>query len=279
MNSFDFKGLPIAYRREGAGKPIVLLHNGGTSHTIWRDVITKLSETHEVFALDLLGYGASAKPVEGYTLQNYVEMLKAFISEHSLNSVTLIGNCMGSAISLAFARQAPDDVRALVLMNPLTKTTYLAGNIGGTDKLYRKFPALFSLLKRVRLPGWSAPFLYKQQFGASGLAKGLQHDASLRACHASTGQARSLFAIMDDIESYEELDRITADENLPPIFTIWGEENKILSVSAGIELNSKWRPQRQEIYSKCGHLLMLEKPSEVVASIEEFLSESLADVA
>ena len=78
METFAYEDLAIRYVRAGAGAPIVMLHNGGTSHAIWNDVLPLL-EGFEVFALDLLGFGESSKPERGYALERHVAILEAFI--------------------------------------------------------------------------------------------------------------------------------------------------------------------------------------------------------
>lgn len=77
MDTFNFRGWPIKYRRSGKGRPLILLHNGGTLHIIWRGMEPHLANQYELFAVDLLGFGASARP-EGeaaYRLDEYIDFL------------------------------------------------------------------------------------------------------------------------------------------------------------------------------------------------------------
>jgi pimeloyl-ACP methyl ester carboxylesterase len=280
METFDYRGWPIAYARSGEGDAVVFLHNGGTSHAIWDEVAPRVAQRHQVFALDLLGYGASAKPGTGYTLDNYVGMLGELIDRHGLAPVSLVGNCMGSATALEFARRRPRDVRALVLINPLTKATLAAGELGPTLWLRRRAPklssGLYGALGRMRMPGWTAGFALRMQVGSEGRARGVHRTPALRVCHSSKGQMDSLLKVLDDMDSYGNLDRFEPDAAFPPICTVWGRDNRILSAEVGRALNETLRPAREEWLEGCGHLPMLERPEEVAAIIEGFLSENAA---
>jgi pimeloyl-ACP methyl ester carboxylesterase len=118
-------------------KHILFLHNGGTSHIIWKPVMAKLeSQKHTCIALDLPGFGSSPLPEDNdYDLEKYVAMVSSFIHHLGLNqenSLVLVGNCMGSAISLCLAQRLPKAIHSMVLFNPLTEKTFANGWIGIT---------------------------------------------------------------------------------------------------------------------------------------------------
>jgi pimeloyl-ACP methyl ester carboxylesterase len=286
----DFEGMRIAYRRlapasererprgrrppGGRGAAIVLLHNGGTSHAIWRDVAPRLADAgHEVFALDLAGFGASSRPQAAVPLERHVDIVASFVDVLGLAPLALAGNCMGSAIALSFARRRPGDVTALVVVNPLTEATFAAGGLGATLALRRTLPTLsqpiVAALTRAPVPHAAREWMMKLQLGRRGRARPIDRTDELCACYDSPGQVRALVGVLDDLGSYGALDRFTPPAGFPPITTIWGLDNRVLSPAAGRRLGRTLRPVREEWLEGCGHLPMLEAPERVASVIAE----------
>ncbi|MDZ8054972.1 MAG: alpha/beta fold hydrolase [Aulosira sp. ZfuVER01] len=97
--------------------PLILLHGFGASIGHWRHNLEVLAEHHTVYALDMLGFGASEKASVNYSIEMWVEQVydfwKAFIRQPAI----LIGNSNGSLISLAAAAAHPEMVRGIVMMS------------------------------------------------------------------------------------------------------------------------------------------------------------------
>jgi pimeloyl-ACP methyl ester carboxylesterase len=269
METFTYEDLSIRYERSGAGAPLVLLHNGGTSHAIWDDVRPRL-DGFEVFALDLHGFGASSKPERGYELARYVAVLGAFIDARGLAPVSLVGNCMGSAMSLAFAMRRPEAVRAMVLVNTLTEATLASGLYGPMVGLPRRTPRLVSAMSRIPLGRRLGKLGVRTQLGRIGVERRVHEREALCACYAGASQSRSLLAVLADIPSYAMLDRFEPPPGFAPICTIWGLENRVLRAEEGRALAKTLRPARQEWLEGCGHLPMLERPDLVAEIVRDF---------
>lgn len=269
METFHYGPHAIRYVRSGSGAPIVLLHNGGTSHAIWSDVVPLL-EGFELFALDLLGFGESSKPESGYELETHVSILEAFVESHALAPVFLVGNCMGSATSLAFAMQRPDAVCRMVLVNTLTAATFAKGIYGRMLPLPSRAPRLISAMSRIPLGHRLGKYGVRSQLGRFGIERRVHERPELSACYAQASQSRALLSILGDIPNYARLDRFRPPADFPPICTIWGLENRVLRATEGRAFVEALNPARSEWLEGCGHLPMLDRPEAVAAIIREF---------
>ncbi|MBI2895572.1 MAG: alpha/beta hydrolase [Deltaproteobacteria bacterium] len=273
MHVYRHGSLSIAFARAGRGKPVVLLHNGGASHAIWRHVAVRLAGSREVFALDLLGFGASSRPPCGHTLDHHVEILGGFIDALRIAPTALVGNCMGAAISLSLATRRPDAASALVLVNLLTEATFRAGALGPMLTLRRALSgwagALVRLFPPVTVPRVLSRQIVRSQMGAVGRSARMWTQEELLSGYDSPAQMRSLLGVLFDMPSYRVLDDFSPGPGFPPITTLWGLQNTVLPARAGRALVERLRPARQEWLDGCGHLPMVEAPERVSAIIAE----------
>ncbi|BAY64435.1 alpha/beta hydrolase fold protein [Calothrix brevissima NIES-22] len=97
--------------------PLILLHGFGASIGHWRHNLEVLAEHHTVYALDMLGFGASEKAAANYSVELWVEQVYDFWKAFIRQPVILIGNSNGSLISLTAAATHPDMVQGIVMMS------------------------------------------------------------------------------------------------------------------------------------------------------------------
>ncbi|MBH8562366.1 alpha/beta fold hydrolase [Nostoc sp. CENA67] len=97
--------------------PIILLHGFGASIGHWRHNLEVLGEHHTIYALDMLGFGASEKAPINYSIELWVEQVYDFWKAFIRQPAVLVGNSNGSLISLAAASAHPDMVQGIVMMS------------------------------------------------------------------------------------------------------------------------------------------------------------------
>eukprot|EP00775_Hariotina_reticulata_P013508 gene13508-13633_t len=119
-HKWEWKGNTIHYVTAGCGKPVLLVHGFGASSGHYRKTIPYLAQQgFKVYAIDLVGFGASDKPVVQYTIELWADLLVDFMAEFMAGVPTVIvGNSIGSLSCLAAAASAPaGQLEGLVLLN------------------------------------------------------------------------------------------------------------------------------------------------------------------
>lgn len=132
LGTWDWQGLQVSFVRRTATiepnskskpSPVVLIHGFGACKEHWRHNIDAIGQDRDVYALDLVGFGASAKPysrlidepgTEGwvYGIDSWGAQVRDFIIEHIKGPVQLVGNSIGGVVALNAARMLEEEKRA-----------------------------------------------------------------------------------------------------------------------------------------------------------------------
>ncbi|MCA1992750.1 MAG: alpha/beta fold hydrolase [Coleofasciculus sp. S288] len=97
--------------------PVMLLHGFAASIGHWRHNLEVLGQYHTVYALDMLGFGASRKAFANYKIDLWVDQVYEFWQTFIRQPVVLVGNSIGSLVCLAAAAAHPEMVKGIALIN------------------------------------------------------------------------------------------------------------------------------------------------------------------
>ncbi|MBB5868205.1 pimeloyl-ACP methyl ester carboxylesterase [Allocatelliglobosispora scoriae] len=115
------EGTNIHYVKGGSGPAILLIHGWPQTWWEWNTVMPGLAQNHTVIAVDLPGLGASTAPTSGYDKKTTARRLHEAVVKLGFSKVTVIGHDVGTLVAYPYARDFPNDVdRVVVVEAPLS---------------------------------------------------------------------------------------------------------------------------------------------------------------
>jgi pimeloyl-ACP methyl ester carboxylesterase len=105
----------VAYRRAGAGVPLVLLHGGLSDGRSWNPQLASLAREYDVVAWDAPGCGGSADPAADLRLADYADAVAAVVRALGVGPVHLAGHSFGAGLAIDVYGRHRQLVRSLVL--------------------------------------------------------------------------------------------------------------------------------------------------------------------
>lgn len=104
----------LAYRDQGAGETIVLLHGSPMVGSEFDLLAPMLAEHFRVLTIDLPGFGDSTWTIPDYSHEAHARYVLALLDELGVESAHLLGFSMGSGVALRLFDLAPHRVESLV---------------------------------------------------------------------------------------------------------------------------------------------------------------------
>ncbi len=244
-------GLLTNYSREGKGKIVIILHGWGDDLRSWRFVSESLSKTYQVILLDLPGFGGTQSPNSPWGLSDYASFIAAFLRKLDVNDLyAVIGHSNGGAIAIRGCADAELKPEKLVLIS----SAGLRGEYNGRIKAMRM------VTKAGRAITSPLPKSVKQK-----LRKQVYKSIGSDMLVAEHLQDTFKKIVTDDVR--DDATRIQV-----PTLLLYGAQDEQTPPYYGQTFKDLIRDSRLILYSKSGHFLQIDRPTEIIKAIREFIS-------
>jgi pimeloyl-ACP methyl ester carboxylesterase len=258
----------LAYRVDGKGPPVVLLHEFAGSMEAWDEQVWELMREYRTVVYNARGYPPSWEPASwtDYSQANAVEDLRRVLDQLGINRAALVGLSMGGTTALHFAIRHPDRVAGLVIA---------ASGSGSDDP--KAFTAEFGALAEFIEAEGPVNFAERYLSGPTRLplkekrpSVWLDLRQRLGTTPASTlvGTIKGVMLRRPPIYDLElELRRLSV-----PVLVMIGDLDRPVVRAAGF-LTACMRFSRLVVFRDTGHTLNLEEPTDFNAAVLRFLAE------
>ena len=237
---------------------IVFVHGNGLDHTVWH-MQSRYFAHHgkNVLAVDLPGHGRS----EGAPLTTIAAMgdwIVDVLDALEIDQAAIVGHSMGSLVSLEAAARHPDRVSKLVLVGiavPMAVSDPLLNAAKENKSAAFDMINLWGHSNFGQMGGNQAPGMWMSAATIRLLARskpGVLH-AGLNACNE----------YKDGLESGAKIKC--------PTLLILGQLDVMTPQRLGRELGKVIPNAQIMVLKKCGHMLMAEKPNQILDALIEFL--------
>ena len=261
-------GLRLHYHDVGDGPAVIFVHGSGPGGSGYSNFKANFPEFGQqgfrAIVPDLPGYGLSSKPTDQeYTLEFLTQSIVDLCETLELESVFMVGNSLGGAISIQTALDHPGLVKRLILMAP-----------GGLEprETYMNMPGIRSMLRSIFGPEGITPEGMRKVFSKQLFNPSLITDELIAERHqVALMQPQEVFSTSRVPNLSTRLSELVC-----PVFALWGMDDQFCPVSGARTIAESCKNNRVLTLSQCGHWVMVEYRELFNKVCVDFLREELS---
>jgi len=256
-------GIEIHWEILGRGEPVALLNGVLMTTKSWNLQTSELSRDYRLLLHDFRGQLLSDKPLRPWTMKDHARDLSALLDHLGIDRIHLVGTSYGGEVGMLFASTWPHRVKSLAVISSVTEigpeldlavSEWRQAALEDPETLYRvMLPTTFST-EYVK----SFPKVIEQG------------EERLRSCPPDFFPA---FARL--VDTFRQLDITKQLERIRcPTLVMVGEQDALKPPKYSRLIADRISGSELVTIPEAGHAVILEKPSEVNATLLEFLGRN-----
>lgn len=271
---YDWRFGKIRYQKKGKGAPLLFIHDLtiGSSNYEFHRLINNLTEKHEIYSMDLLGYGLSDKPSITYTNNLFEQLVGDFIKNVIGKKTSVVATGESVPFVIMACHNNPEIFNKIICINP--QSLYLQNQIPSRQtsllKYFIESPVIGTFTYHILSNRTSIEKkFHKEYFFHPEEIREKYIYNYLEAAHLDGYNAKYAFAsYAGKYMNMNILYELKGIDN--SILMIGGEEEK--DIKTKIENYKYYNAAIEDVYIKeTKHLPQLENPDAVLEQINMFL--------
>ena len=263
MSTININNINMAYTDTGVGRPVVLIHGYPFNRSLWSEQIPALSNAYRIIAPDLRGFGDSDASDDTSTMNRLAADVAALMDHLEIARATICGLSMGGYVALAFYKQFPSRVRALVLADTRAQADTEEGKQTRVQQAEKALSEGMAGIADAMLPKLLTPETVSKRPEIVKFVRDMMLQTK------PEGAAAALRGMAEREDQTELLPKITV-----PALILVGAEDAITPVADSEKMHQAIDNSRLVVLDHAGHVSNLERAQQFNDAVLHFLSQS-----
>ena len=255
--------IQMAYTDTGIGRPVVLIHGYPFNQSLWNEQVAVLSTSYRVIAPDLRGFGESDTSGGPATMNRMAQDVALLMNHLGITRATIGGLSMGGYVALAFYKQLPSRVRALILADTRAQADTEEAKQTRAQQAEKALTEGMAGIADMMLPKLLTPETVSKR---PEIVKRVR-DMMLKT--KPEGAAAALRGMAERDDQRDLLPKIST-----PTLILVGAEDALTPVTDSENMHSAIPDSRLVVLENAGHVSNLERTDEFNQALLDFLKES-----
>lgn len=237
------------------GKTVVFIHASGSNGHSWHYQLEGLGAKHSPIAMDMPGHARSDGVTGFETVAQYTDFLAAFLDALKIKSAVIAGRSLGGMVALDFAIRHPQRTQAVIGICTAAKFNIPAERLAALEAVAKGRAS-----QQFNADGYS-PKTAKDNFDVvrEGWGEQVKTDPRVRWTDVKACAAADLTGDLTKIDK--------------PVLIVAGADDTTATAADGQLIVDRVCGAKLVTIADAAHNLPTEKPAELNAEIEKFLSQ------